>query len=65
MKRTNPKKGRDEDPEFVPITWDEALETVAEKIMELRDNNETHKYMLMRGRYSYMRDIIYDRMFGG
>jgi len=62
MKRTNPNKGLDEDPQFVPITWDEALETVADKIMELRDNNETHKYMLMRGRYSYMRDIIYDRM---
>lgn len=62
MKRTNPKKGRDEDPKFVPISWDEALETIADKIMELRDNNETHKYMLMRGRYSYMRDIIYDRM---
>jgi len=30
--------------------------------MELRKNNETHKYMLMRGRYSYMRDILYDRM---
>ncbi|MBC8503235.1 MAG: molybdopterin-dependent oxidoreductase, partial [Chloroflexi bacterium] len=62
MKRTNPKKGRDEDPKFVPITWDEALDTIADKIMELRDNNETHKYMLMRGRYSYMRDILYDRM---
>ena len=46
----------------MPITWDEALDTIADKIMELRDNNETHKYMLMRGRYSYMRDIIYDRM---
>ncbi len=62
MKRTNPKKGRNEDPKFVPISWDEALDTVADKIMELRNNNETHKYMLMRGRYSYMRDIIYDRM---
>jgi anaerobic selenocysteine-containing dehydrogenase len=62
MKRTNPNKGRDEDPQFVPITWDEALDTIADQIMELRDNNETHKYMLMRGRYSYMRDIIYDRM---
>ena len=62
MKRTNSKKGRDEDPMFVPITWDEALDTIADKIMELRDNNETHKYMLNRGRYSYMRDIIYDRM---
>ena len=62
MKRTNPKKGRNEDPAFVPISWDEALNTIADKIMELRKNNETHKYLLMRGRYTYMRDIIYDRM---
>ena len=62
MKRTNPKKGRNEDPKFVPISWDEALGTIADKIMELRKNNETHKYMLMRGRYSYMRDVLYDRM---
>ncbi|KKN03754.1 hypothetical protein LCGC14_1104510 [marine sediment metagenome] len=62
MKRTNPKKGRNEDPGFVPISWDEALSTIAEKILELRENKETHKYLLMRGRYSYMRDIIYDRM---
>jgi len=62
MKRTNPKKGRNEDPKFVPISWDEALNTIADKIMELRKNQETHKYMLMRGRYSYMRDVLYDRM---
>jgi anaerobic selenocysteine-containing dehydrogenase len=62
MKRTNPKKGRNEDPQFVPISWDEALNTIADKIMELRNNNETHKYMLMRGRYTYMRDVLYDRM---
>ena len=58
MKRTNPKKGRHEDPKFVPITWGEALDTIADKIMELRNNDETHKYMLMRGRYSYMRDVL-------
>ena len=34
MKRTNPNKGRDEDPQFVPITWDEALDTIADKIMD-------------------------------
>ena len=62
LKRTNPKKGRNEDPRFVPISWDEALNTIADKIMELRNNDETHKYMLMRGRYSYMRDVLYDRM---
>jgi anaerobic selenocysteine-containing dehydrogenase len=62
MKRTNPNKGRNEDPGFIPISWDEALNTIADNIMELRNNNETHKYMLMRGRYTYMRDLIYDRM---
>lgn len=62
MRRTNPRKGRCENPGFVPITWDEALGELADKIMELRRNNETHKYMLLRGRYTYMRDVVYDRM---
>jgi len=62
LKRTNPKKGRGVDPKFVPISWDEALDTIADRILELRKNGEAHKYMLMRGRYSYMRDIIYDAM---
>ncbi len=52
MKRTNPKKGRGIDPKFVPISWDEALDTIADKMMELRKNNEPHKFMLLRGRYS-------------
>lgn len=36
MKRTNPRKGRDEDPGFVPISWDEALDLVAAKLVEAR-----------------------------
>ena len=36
MKRTNPKKGRDQDPGFVPISWDEALGMVAEKLNAIR-----------------------------
>ena len=36
MKRTNPKKGRDHDPGFVPISWDEALTLVAGKLNEIR-----------------------------
>lgn len=52
MKRTNPIKGRGIDPKWVPITWDEALDTVADKLMELRRANETHKLVYMRGRYS-------------
>ena len=36
MKRTNPRKGRSEDPGFVAITWDEALALVAEKLNAAR-----------------------------
>ena len=44
----------------MPISWDEAFNTIADKIMELRKAGEPEKYMLLRGRYTYMRDIIYD-----
>ena len=36
MKRTNPRKGRGEDPGFVPISWDEAFDTIAKKLLEIR-----------------------------
>src|SRR3990172_2614103 len=52
MKRTNPAKGRGIDPKFVPISWDEALDLVADKLIELRKNNEPHKLAYLRGRYS-------------
>lgn len=67
MKRTNPKKGRGEDPGFVPIGWDEALSAIADKMMELRNAGEPEKFVVLRGRYSYMRDIIYSavpKIFG-
>ena len=62
MKRTNPKKGRTEDPRFVPISWDEAMGTIADKMLELRRNNEAHKFVLFRGRYTYLNDFLYDSM---
>ncbi|OGA18922.1 MAG: molybdopterin oxidoreductase [Betaproteobacteria bacterium RIFCSPLOWO2_02_FULL_63_19] len=37
MKRTNPKKGRDEDPGWQPISWDEALETIAARLRAVRE----------------------------
>jgi len=37
MKRTNPKKGRNEDPGFVSITWDEAYDTIASKLKRIRE----------------------------
>lgn len=52
MKRTNPEKGRGIDPKFVPISWDEALNTVADKMIELRTAGTPEQMMLLRGRYS-------------
>jgi len=37
MKRTNPRKGRNEDPGFVAIGWDEALDIVGAKLREIRE----------------------------
>jgi thiosulfate reductase / polysulfide reductase chain A len=50
MKRTNPKKGRNEDPKFVPISWDEALSTIAGRLQGLRDKGESHRFALFYGR---------------
>ncbi|MDY6972946.1 MAG: molybdopterin-dependent oxidoreductase [Thermodesulfobacteriota bacterium] len=36
MKRTNPKKGINEDPKFVEIDWDEALDILAKRLKEIR-----------------------------
>ena len=36
MKRTNPRKGRDEDPGFAPISWDEAFELIAARLNKVR-----------------------------
>ena len=36
MKRTNAQKGRDQDPKFEPISWDEALDTIAKKLNKAR-----------------------------
>ncbi len=52
MKRTNARKGRGVDPKWVPISWDEALDLVATRMIELRNAKEGHKLCYIRGRYS-------------
>ena len=60
MKRTNPQKGRGIDPKFVPISWDEALDLVADKMIALRTAGTPEKLVYMRGRYSSTAtDLLY------
>jgi anaerobic selenocysteine-containing dehydrogenase len=59
MKRTNPEKGRGIDPGFVAISWDEALDTIATKWLEIHDAGESQKVLFMKGRASETGDILY------
>lgn len=52
MKRTNPAKGKGIDPKFVPISWNEALDMVADKMIALRNAGTPEKLTYIRGRYS-------------
>jgi phenylacetyl-CoA:acceptor oxidoreductase len=48
MKRTNPRKGVDEAPGFVPISWEEALDTVAAKLNDIRRRGLVDEHGLPR-----------------
>lgn len=39
MKRTNPVKGMNEDPKWVEISWDEAFQTLTEKLSKIKADN--------------------------
>ncbi|MDP1733537.1 MAG: molybdopterin-dependent oxidoreductase [Sulfuritalea sp.] len=39
LKRTNPVKGRDQDPKWVEVSWDEALDTIAARMKKIRAEN--------------------------
>lgn len=39
LKRTNPEKGVGVDPKWVPISWEEALSTTAEKLKAIREDD--------------------------
>jgi anaerobic selenocysteine-containing dehydrogenase len=49
LKRTNNKKGQGADPKWVPISWDQALSEVTNRLKNLRENGEPHKLLLFYG----------------
>ncbi len=59
LKRTNPNKGKDEDPGWVAISWDEALDTIATKLKTLREAGEAHKLIWFSEDHSF-KDIQED-----
>ncbi len=62
LKRTNPNKGRDQDPGWEAITWEEALSTITLKLRELRDKGTPERFVSLRGRYdAASADLLYSR----
>ena len=57
LKRTNPEKGLDVDPGWVEISWDEALDTIAEKLIAIRKDNPA-KFMYLPGFPSWHNPIV-------
>lgn len=51
LKRTNPQKGLNEDPGFVSVSWEEALDDIASRLLILRAEGKSHTFGIMGGRY--------------
>lgn len=53
LKRTNPKKGRDEDPRWVAISWEEAFKEISERMAKIHADNPS-KLVWQHGQGKYL-----------
>lgn len=53
LRRTNPKKGPHEDPRWVEISWDEAFNTIADRLRKLRAE-DPRKLIWQHGQGKYL-----------
>lgn len=53
LKRTNPKKGLNEDPKWVEISWEEAFTTLTEKLDKIR-KEDPNKLIWQHGHGKYL-----------
>ena len=49
LKRTNNEKGKEIDPKWVPISWDQALDEVVNRLKKVRESGEPNKLLLFYG----------------
>lgn len=54
LKRSNPRKGRDEDPRWQEISWEQAIAEIAAKMKALRDNGDAHKLLWWSEDHSFV-----------
>lgn len=63
MKRTNPVRGLDEDPGWVEISWEEALDTTAKKLKAAREL-DPRSFIFSRGFGFEEQRLGFERAFG-
>ena len=61
LKRTNTQKGKDIDPGWIPISWEQALSDIAGRLKMLRENGDAHKLLLMYGLNSISNEDLIKR----
>ena len=61
LKRTNPQKGLDIDPGWTEITWEEALDTIAERLKKIRQ--EDPRKLLLTGTVTTQDEVPFSRIF--
>ncbi len=49
LKRTNPQKGKGADPRWQPLSWEEALQEIGNRLQAIRQKDEPHKLLLFSG----------------
>lgn len=58
LRRRNPRKGRGVDPQFEPVTWDEALDEIADRMMTLRETGHPERLALAKGRSTGINEVL-------
>jgi thiosulfate reductase / polysulfide reductase chain A len=61
LKRSQPKKGKGIDPQWKPISWDQAIEEVVGKLRTLRDTFQPHHLLLLSGLNSRSNEDLLSR----
>ena len=58
LRRRASEKGRDVDPCFEPVSWDEALDEIADRLMTLRSAGHPERLALAKGRSTGINDVL-------
>ena len=58
LRRRASEKGRDVDPCFEPVSWDEALDEIADRLMALRSAGHPERLALAKGRSTGINDVL-------